>query len=57
MNFIKTSSEDTYKKLMDLGFTFLGKEDGFYRFINDGGKAQFTQDESKTISRTNIING
>jgi len=36
MNFIKTSNEDTYKKLLNLGFTYLHKEDNFYCFINDG---------------------
>ncbi len=36
MNFVKTSNEDTYKKLLELGFTFLQKEGNYYCFINDG---------------------
>ena len=36
MNFIKTSDEETYKRLLNLGFTYLHKEDNFYCFINNG---------------------
>ncbi len=54
MNFIKTSNEETYKKLLNLGFTYLHKEDNFYCFINNG-KQVF--DNKDVIMYTNILNG
>ena len=53
MNFIKTSSEEMYEKLLSLGFTFLNKEGNFYCFINDG-KQVF---DNKDILYTSILNG
>lgn len=34
--FIRTSDEETFKKLVKEGLTFVGKEDNFWTFINDG---------------------
>lgn len=53
MNFIKTSNEEMYKKLLDLGFTFLNKEGNFYCFINDGQQVF----DDKDVLYTSILHG
>lgn len=34
-NFIRTSDETTFKKLLNEGLTFVGKEDKYWVLIND----------------------
>ena len=54
-NFIKTSDLDTANKLKLNGFTEVSKEGEFYVFLNDG-KQNFSEDDSKKMMYTNILN-
>lgn len=53
--FIKTDDEETYKKLLKLGFTYLHKEEKFYCFVNNG-KQDFDENDFNKIIYTNLMN-
>lgn len=52
--FIRTSDEETYKNLLNSGFTFIRKDGSFWVFLNDG-KSTFHEDDNK-IMFTNKYN-
>lgn len=51
-NFLKTSSEETYKALLASKYTYIGKEGQYFCFINDG-KELF--DEKKVIQTNKLF--
>lgn len=52
--FIRTSDEETYKNLLNSGFTFIRRDGSFWVFLNDG-KSTFHEDDNK-IMFTNKYN-
>lgn len=53
-NFVFTKDKETAVKLKVAGFTFLGDENGLYKFVNDANKL-LTFEKEKVVY-TNILN-
>lgn len=52
---ILTSDADTYKKLLDEGFNYLGKNGKYYQFANVGTLTFSDDIDQSTITYTNKL--
>jgi len=54
-HFVKTSDEETARRLREAGFVELAKEDSKWVFLNEGGKLNFEENKDLKITYNDML--